>query len=333
MKDRHQRPRTTRTAPHSSRGRGNRLHLEPLEDRRLLAAVTYVNDNWVNLDGPTLEEGDQVRSTLDSGDLVNAEYGFNAFGTVAGLSLAQFATIHSAIQHTDIADPPGTVWLLPGTYRESDIVIDRPVNLVGRMVSGARTAVIVPEVTSSQSTAANFATGTRSGIIIYAPNVTIKDLEIDGNGNGSLSGSLNYHHGITTLYDLQNGANYSSLRNGPLLPLNVAADSGVSLLVDNVGVRNTWYSGITVSGTTGKSIPNARVNNVSVESIGASGQQDTKRVGVLLQNIDDGEVINSDVDNAGVGIATRTFGTASPSAARNRTGVRLHSFPSLTTAA
>jgi hypothetical protein len=98
--------------PHSRRRYTNRLHLEPLEGRRLLAAVTYVNDNWVNLDGPTLEEGDLVRSNLDAGTVIQAEYGFDAFGTVAGLSLSQFATIHSAIEATD---ENGTLNLLRGT--------------------------------------------------------------------------------------------------------------------------------------------------------------------------------------------------------------------------
>jgi hypothetical protein len=89
MMDRHQRLRTTRTAPHPSRARANRLHLEPLEDRRLLAATTYVNDNWTFVSGygPTLEEGDLVRSNLDAGTVIQAEYGFDAFGTVAGLTL------------------------------------------------------------------------------------------------------------------------------------------------------------------------------------------------------------------------------------------------------
>ncbi|MBX3439910.1 MAG: hypothetical protein KF861_20640 [Planctomycetaceae bacterium] len=151
MKDRHPRSRTTRTAPRASRARANRFHLEPLEDRLLLAAVTYVNDNWTFVSGygPTLEEGDLVRSNLDAGTVIQAEYGFDAFGTVAGLSLSQFATIHSAIENTETSSTtPGVVNLLPGTYRESDIVIDKTMTIRGRELSGVRTSVIVPEVTS-----------------------------------------------------------------------------------------------------------------------------------------------------------------------------------------
>ena len=58
-------------------------------------------------------------------------------------------------------------------------------------------------MTSSQTTAANFAPSTHSGFIIHSQDVKIQSLRLDGSGNGALSGSLNYHHGITTLFDAQ----------------------------------------------------------------------------------------------------------------------------------
>jgi hypothetical protein len=74
-------------AQHSRRA-VNRLHLESLEDRRLLVVTTFGNDNWTFQPGygPTLEQGDLVRNSLDSGAIINAEYGYDAFGTVEGLS-------------------------------------------------------------------------------------------------------------------------------------------------------------------------------------------------------------------------------------------------------
>jgi hypothetical protein len=145
MMDQHQRSRTSRTASTTHRTRANRLHLESLADRRLLVATTFVNDNWTFQSGygPTLEEGDMVSSNLDCGAIINAEYGYNAFDTVEGLSLSQFATIHSAIDATDLN---GELNLLPGTFKESDIVIDKPITVLGTKVSGASTSVIVPEV-------------------------------------------------------------------------------------------------------------------------------------------------------------------------------------------
>jgi hypothetical protein len=38
----------------------------------------------------------------------------------------------------------GTLNLLPGTFKELDIVIDKPIVVQGRLVSGTRTSVIVP---------------------------------------------------------------------------------------------------------------------------------------------------------------------------------------------
>jgi hypothetical protein len=81
-------PAWSRRAAAESRRAANRLHLESLEDRCLLVATTCVNDNWTFQSGygPTFEEGNMVSSSLDSGAIINAEYGYDAFGTVEGLS-------------------------------------------------------------------------------------------------------------------------------------------------------------------------------------------------------------------------------------------------------
>src|SRR5690606_851561 len=104
-----------------------------------------------------------------------------------------FATIYSAIQNTNSG---GTLNLLPGTFKESDIVIDRPMTFQGRIVGGNRTSVIVPGVASA-AVNENFGVGTHSGIIIYSPTVTIKDVVVNGAGNAALGAGLNFHHGIT----------------------------------------------------------------------------------------------------------------------------------------
>ncbi len=78
-------------------------------------------------------------------------------------------------------------------------------------------------------------------------------LHLDGSGNGSLGGSLHYHHGITTLYDQQNGGNYAALHNGTLhngtlVPTNFGSDHATAAItIDDVAVDNTWFHGISLS--------------------------------------------------------------------------------------
>ena len=70
----------------SRRARGRTLRLEPLEERKLLAAMLYVNDNWdVDVDnGPLgLSNGDEVVPPGGEGSLSEvAIYGTNAFSTI-----------------------------------------------------------------------------------------------------------------------------------------------------------------------------------------------------------------------------------------------------------
>ena len=206
-----------------------RVHMEPLEVRQVLATI-YVNDNWVSADpgAGNLTQGDTVFSSADPlNNTITASYGDNAFGkvsnatsstgnpylTVAGQGLStQF--IDDAIGAANDGD---TVSLVEGTYTESDIVIDKAVLFKGSGTSGSGDTVIVPEVVSA-SVENEFPTASHQGIIIYSPSVTVTNVHINGSGNNALAGSLNFHQGITTLYDTQDGVNGvggTRLRSGP----------------------------------------------------------------------------------------------------------------------
>ncbi len=320
-----------------------RVHLEPLEQRQLLTtSPVYVNDNWVNLSNPGVAPsfGDLVTNSLDSIDTGNITvlYGIAGFGATVDGTAAGVGLIHDAIQGTDAG---GTLNVLEGTYAESDIVIDRALLFKGAGDTGAARSLIVPEVTSSHSDITNFGVGTRQGIIIYSASVTVTGVALDGNGNGSVPGTLNYHQGITTLYDTQNGGNYNSLHNGslPLIQLGPLASANRSipnLLIDNVTVENVFYHGITLSALGGQqfgqSTTSLSVDNAVVNNVGDVGNQDVSRVGILIQNLDNnpfdapnnGNVRFSTVSNAGVGIMSNAFGNktyASQNGARNLTGM------------
>jgi hypothetical protein len=314
-----------------------RMRLEPLEDRKMLVATIYVNDNWVNVTDPgnPVQVNDVVVNSLDAvnpGGII-ATYGTDAFGTVDGTSVAGFSLIYDAIQAVDSG---GQINLLDGTYTESDIVIDKP--LIFQGASGA-TSLIRPEVVSSGATS-NFGVGTRSGIIIYSPSVTVSDVTVDGNANGSLGAGLNFHHGITTLYDTQNGGDYSSLRNGnlPVIQLGTIANQQRSipaLRIQNVTVNDVFWHGITMGAPAGKvygeSSTGLDIQNAVVNNVGNSA--DENRIGILTLNLDnspltpDANVLNSTVNGAGVGIALLVngppFDFADNDGARSKAGVAL----------
>jgi hypothetical protein len=189
-----------------------------LEDRKVLAAIAYVNDTWVK---DSFSPGDEV---LSAGDTVfsiasldpvsfgiTGDYGGSAFGKVrirdgvnltllAGtLSLAGSTLIDDAIDNGVIDNNGDTVSLLEGTYTESDIIIDKGVLFKGSGVSGSGDTLIVPEVASTRAES-EFPSGSHSAIIIYSQSVTVSNLHVNGSGNGGV-GTFQYHHGITTLYD------------------------------------------------------------------------------------------------------------------------------------
>ena len=87
--------------------------------------------------------------------------------------------------------------------------------------------MIIPEDTavSTLDASAEFPVGTRQGIIIYSPDVTVSNVALDGNGNPTTTANaghtLNFHQGITTLYDTQSSGPYASLHNGNLTPITL----------------------------------------------------------------------------------------------------------------
>src|SRR5207253_4176979 len=89
--------------------------------------------------------------------------------------------------------------------------VDINVVVKGFAATGATQTLIIPGIASSPTadglgTVAPLGAGTHSGFLVYSPNATIRDLHINGSGNGSL-GNYQYQHGITTIYQANDGSN------------------------------------------------------------------------------------------------------------------------------
>ncbi len=85
------------------------------------------------------------------------------------------------------------------------------------------------------------------------------------------------------------------------------------------------YRGIVISAAASETIGNNTINQVTVNNVGKPGSQDVNRIGILVQNNDQGQVVASHVTNAGVGIASGILGTGTYSdstMARNKSGMR-----------
>ncbi|MEX2111568.1 MAG: hypothetical protein WD845_00185, partial [Pirellulales bacterium] len=256
----------------ASRPESYRTQIEPLEVRQVLSATFYVNDNWQEagaLHPGTLEMGDTVVSSADPvNSAITAIYGFTAFGKVTSIVTgAQFLTqgsdpfggtvpfdmqyIYSAIQKA-ANNNFDVVSIIEGTYTESDIVVNKSQLILtgsgvlntpgstGPYVSGSDT-LIVPEVASTKAEQ-EFPVGSHSGIIVYASDVEVKDVRLDGSGGGA--GTFNYHHGVTTLYEAQGGVDgvggtdYASTRAGNL---ELTRRQNVSVSVGTTTVNATAH--------------------------------------------------------------------------------------------
>ncbi len=330
-----------------------RVHLEPLESRKLLAATHIVSDYWLDVSDPDGSVGYSPSDTLQ--DPVTGAFGsagdglsfgkiayyntgtgawLGTFHNIVDASNNDYSTIHSAIENASTVagdfvqlEPrwssaySGTV--VPQTFQESDIVIDKAgITLSGDSSYGASYCIIAPEVASAHAEE-NFPTGSHSGIILYAPTITVSDLTVDGNAGFGGAGSLNFHQGITTMYDQSGGGNYASQHNGALAPSDLHGGAGGNtgtLTVTGVVVQNIWYKGITISDVASKSfsntgdpdypkVINSTVNNIGTGFGGLTQDQINNRTGILMMNVDRGSIRSDTVTNAGVGVAADVFGT------------------------
>ncbi len=346
-----------------------RATFEPLEDRKMLSVTEiFVNDTWTDATHPNgpLAVGDVVLNNLPGADTTNhgtqsGIYGTTAFGTVyisngdpitptfTPTTAGGFGPIRSAMDPTFVTTS-GTISILEGTYTESDIVVNIPVQIIGNGMTGAAQTLIIPEVASAEGGAANanFGVGTHSGIILFSYSSTVTNLHLDGNGNAAINTAAghdhNFHHGVTTLYDLQGGGNYASQHNGNLTPFQINIPGGPAgnrsvpgLLVDTVTADNTYWHGLTLSAlanqsfgsTNGSTGPRINISNSRVNNVGLAGGQDANRIGILLQNMDNsptpGNASFDIVNNAGVGIQLDAFGAnkilGSAGTARNKGSV------------
>ncbi|HQH36618.1 MAG TPA: Ig-like domain-containing protein, partial [Anaerolineaceae bacterium] len=176
--------------------------------------------------------------------------------------------------------PDGTVYVAAGTYFESDILIDQPMDLIG---AGAGASIIGPAVADGHD-CSPLGSNAHFGIIIGADGVTIQGFTIDGNQDGSLPGDYNYRMGITSRYWV---ATYDT-----------------STVLDTV-VQNIWYRGVVIRAYTGETSSDHRLDNVDVANI-VNTCTDEQSFAILYFNAA-GEIANSTATNAYQGIATGNY--------------------------
>jgi hypothetical protein len=97
-------------------------------------------------------------------------------------------------QGIDLVDPSGTVIIAAGTYTESNITVSKALTITGE----SRAGVIILPAAQDDHTYELFGGTFQHGFIINSSDVTIRDLSLDGNGNDTLTGTLNFRAGIVT---------------------------------------------------------------------------------------------------------------------------------------
>lgn len=200
-----------------------RLHVEQLEERSLLAAVVFMNDNWA----VTTDQG--VIGVLDAGDTVSnlndtiapgtitASYGNTGFGrATSGVIVGTnplFDNIQEAVTATDVG---GTLNVLEGAYAES-VIIDKTMQF-----RGARAGIDAVGRSGVESTITPAGLETTALVYVTAPNVTVNGFTIDGEGAGVL---------------LLDGATTSSAARG------IAVDGDNAQVLNN-RVENVYRRGV-----------------------------------------------------------------------------------------
>ncbi|HEV8377429.1 MAG TPA: hypothetical protein VGP99_01160, partial [Tepidisphaeraceae bacterium] len=157
-----------------------------------------------------------------------------------------YSTIQSAIDGTN---PGGVITLGDGTYIESNIVIDRALEIVGQSQLGVKilpSAIgVIPGAESS------LPDGSTNIFLVAASNVSIHDLTIDGD-NPELTGGI-----------VINGADVDA-RNGIITDHRLDVEFN-GLEVSHVTVKNIYLRGIYASSGGTFNFHHNTVDNVAGE--------------------------------------------------------------------
>ncbi len=156
-----------------------------------------------------------------------------------------YDTIQEAITGASSGD---TINIAAGTYKESNIRIDKSLTIQG--TGALRNEVVVVPAAEDGNADNAFANSAQNGFVVIANNVTIKNLTVDGRGNPALTvGKNNFRAGIVTLDASQPGGGAWN-----------------NLHVDNVNIRYAYRRGISIFPTTvsGTLIENSNVENIAL---------------------------------------------------------------------
>ena len=193
-------------------------------------------------------------------------YGYNAFSQIKNGVTA--------------VTPGGTVNVAAGTYKESNILVNKSLTIQG---VGATRADVVVAPAAADVNADNAFTNAQNGFVIAAHGVTIKNLTINGRGNTALpdySTKHNYRTGIVTLDASQTGGGAWN-----------------NLHVDNVVVKYAYRRGVSVFP---KSVYGTIIQNSTVEYVAFNH-------GMYLGG--QSQVLNNTVNNVFQGIVCDPDGT------------------------
>ena len=276
--------------------------------------TTYPGANWY-ADIPPFDVGDNIAIQLYTRAVDGTFYGFTGFltfyvvqdlpstvyvdddwaGTMAGTDPDgagpatnfggdAFATIHAGVAGLKEG---GTIHVAAGNYYESDLMINKPLTLIG---AGEGQTIIGPVLADAHQ--CNPLTSAHQGIIVSAHNITLQGFTLDGNADGSLAGDHHYRIGILTNYS---SATYSNLT------------------VQDVTIQHVWYRGVVVRPKSGETSSGHQILNVTVDDLAGcklAGEARGQTFGILYYDAG-GEIAHTTISNAGSGIAASSY-TATP---------------------
>ncbi len=218
---------------------GQSLQLEQLEERRVLSATYWVNDNWFDVNGGSLVAGDSVDGSNDGEGAIVETYGTTAFSSLSD-ALA-------------VAADGDTINVLRGTYVESSLpTVTQDVDIaaynpgeVDVDVNGAATGVTIAASADASISGINLTNYAATGIEVQG-SLDLSGSTLDGGFTGiNVSGTLTMSTTVVQnagIFDVQVGGSGAQAIISSSEMLN-AGTAGLIVSAGNATVTGSKVSG------------------------------------------------------------------------------------------
>ena len=168
-------------------------------------------------------------------------------------------------------------------YKESNLSVTKSVTIIG---DGRPDVVVAPSIVDGHLD--NSFGSASNGFVIGTSGVTIKDLTVDGNANGSLAGTQNFRAAITTDFN---------------------AGSFGNITLDNLAIQHIYRKGVSLAVVGNNHVVGDSITNSTFDDIGNAAGLGFEGNFAIAVFQSDATINNVQITHSGAGIGTNYFTT------------------------